>query len=275
MTQSKIAEEQSFQFLLHRIKKVKGLDFSEYRSACLKRRIDTRLRVHRLQNYNEYMQFLSKNPEEYDELLNAATINVSEFFRDKSAWDIVEQKILPMIIQQKIDKNKRIIRLWSAGSSRGEEAYTLAILFYEILKSQINKFNIKIYGTDIDKASLKDAKSGIYNPSSVQNIRKDRLNKYFNFDGKNYKIKDEIKALTHFQSKDLVLAEPLEHIDFIICRNVLIYFTKALQTKVMDKFNIALQPAGFLMLGKTESFGPFMDQYFKSFHSAERIYQKK
>ncbi len=275
MKELNAGEELAFQCILRKIKSVKGLDFSQYRPACLKRRVDTRLRVHHLENYNEYIQFLSKNPAEYDELLNVATINVSEFFRDTEAWEFVEKKIIPTIIQLKEAKNKRIIRLWSAGSSKGEEAYTLAILFSEVLKTKINEFNIKIYGTDIDKASLKDAQHGLYNPASVKNISTDRLNRYFNFDGKQYKIKEEIQALTHFQNKDLILGEPLELIDFIICRNVLIYFTKELQTKVMAKFSSALQPQGFLMLGKTESFGPFMEEHFKSFNSAERIYQKR
>lgn len=267
-------DEIAYQCILRKMKSVKGLDFSGYRSACLKRRIDTRLRAHQLENYNEYLQFLSKNPQEYDELLNVATINVSEFFRDKEAWQFVEKNIIPALIQQKETKNKRIIRLWSAGCSSGEEAYTLAILFHEILQAKITDFNIKIYGTDIDKDSLKKAKNGCYQSSSIKNIPTGLLKKYFDYDGKQYKVKDEIQALTHFQNKDLILSEPLELIDFVICRNVLIYFTKELQAKIMAKFNSALQPNGYLMLGKTESFGPFMEGYFKSYNSSERIYQK-
>lgn len=275
MKQSDTDEEQAFYAILYKLKRVKGLDFSQYRSACLKRRIDTRLYIHHLKNYKEYIQFLRKNPAEYDELLNAATINVSEFFRDKSSWKFVQQTLLPTLIQKKIDKNQRTIRVWSAGCSSGEEVYTLAIIFNELLGKQIDQFNIKIYGTDIDKISLKKAQEGRYSSENMQNIGADELNRYFDQDGKYYTIKNNLRLFTAFENRDLVLAEPLKCIDLIACRNVLIYFSKALQEKIMAKFNRALNPNGILMLGKTETYGTHMEEYFQPYYPAERIYQKR
>lgn len=177
-------QDRTFQLLLYKIKNERGFDFLQYRPALLKRRIDARLKARRVDNYIEYIGLLNREPEEYEKLIDVATINVTEFFRDPAAWQVVRDRILPGLIQNKDQKGQRLIRVWSAGTSGGEEAYTLAILLRELLGECLKEFRVKIYGTDIDRASLERAKLGEYPPESVRNVSPSLLKKIFYFYGK-------------------------------------------------------------------------------------------
>ena len=263
-----------FKFLLDKIQRNKGADFSLYRTGTLKRRIDSRLKAAGCKDYSDYIIYLNKNPEEYDNLISAITINVTEFFRNPETFDVLEKKVIPEIIRSKKELGKKIIRAWSAGASNGEEAYSLAILFLEVLQENIADFDIVVYGTDIDPACIEKGKAGIYTALSMKEINKERLTRYFNKKEENYEVDDSIKKLTKFTAHNLVSDEFLKHLDLILCRNVVIYFTKPLQEMVYSNFARALNKDGFLVLGKVESLWGFAQKYFAAFDNRERIYRK-
>lgn len=270
----KLVQDKDFMLLLMCIKDKIGVDFSQYRLTSLKRRIDNRLKINNLSHYREYIQFLNQNPTELVALAKLVTINLTAFFRDKPAWKVVEQQVMPAIIEKKIMKKQHHIKVWSAGTSSGEEAYTLAILFHKILGDQIKQFNLKIYGTDIDEASLKKANAGCYPTKSMQYMPASILQKYFIADETGYEVHETLRKVTEFKYHDLVASEMYMSMDFIVCRNVLIYFNRELQSLILEKFHRTLHQEGFLMLGKTESMIYQTKPDFLIYDSRERIYQK-
>lgn len=265
--------DQGFLALQRRILKEKGLDLSQYREKCLKRRIDVRLRATGAQTYLEYMAVLKRDPSEYDRFLDDLTINVTRFFRDKEAFKVIKNDVIGKMVSAKQRQNKRIIRVWSAGCATGEEPYSMGILFNEILGHKISRFLISIYATDIDPNILKKAKAAEYDDDSVSGIEGNMLRKYFRYDGK-YKLNEEITKMVKFKRHDLISDEPLTHMDIILCRNVLIYLSRDLQQKLFKKFGDGLNRAGYLILGKTESLIREPAKMFRHVNMKERIYQK-
>lgn len=162
-----INNDQGFLALQKRIFKERGLDLSQYKEKCLKRRIDVRLRVTGAQSYLEYMVVLRKDPKEYDRLFDTLTINVTNFFRDINTYSVIENKVIPELVSSKKNQGKKIIRIWSAGCASGEEPYSIAILFHEILKESIGDFLISIYATDIDEEVMGKAKKAEYEAGAV------------------------------------------------------------------------------------------------------------
>ena len=268
-----INNDQEFLALLKRIFKERGLDLSQYKEKCLKRRIDVRLRVTGAQSYLEYMAVLKKDPKEYDRLFDTLTINVTNFFRDRNTYSVIENKVIPELVSSKKNQGKKIIRIWSAGCASGEEPYSIAILFHEILKESIGDFLISIYATDIDEEVMGKAKKAEYEASAVSETDMKIINRYFN-QNQNYILKEEIKQMVRFKRHDLISDEPLTHLDIILCRNVLIYFSRDLQVSLFNKFYEGLNRGGYLILGKTESLAGEFAGLFQSVNIEEKIYQK-
>jgi len=219
------------------------------------------------------MAILKRDSSEYDRLLEDLTINVTNFFRDKSVYRVIEEVIIPELISSKKIKRKRIIRVWSAACASGEEPYSMAILFHEILGNKLNEFLISIHATDIDKVSLKKAKSGEYEADIFSEVDEKILRRYFNRNLK-FGLREEVKKMVKFKHHDLISDQPLTHMDIILCRNVLIYFSRELQRKLFRKFYEGLNKAGYLILGKTESLMGEPTRMFKQVNMTERIYQK-
>lgn len=262
-----------FQFLLGKIQKIKSVDFSLYRSGTVKRRIQSRLRATGCENYSDYLAYLGKHSREYDLLLDAMTINVTEFFRDPRVFGLLEKKVIPHIIQEKEKSGRKSIRVWSAGCSHGQESSSLAMLFFEALE-QKRGFHLQIFGTDIDPKCIEAARAGIYDPSQIRKIHPDFTNKYFTFDGAYYQLRRELRDVMRFNLHNMVSDKPLQFMDLVLCRNVLIYFTRPLQESVCRNFADALNGGGFLVLGKVESLlGPAVEN-FRAINLHERIYQK-
>jgi len=268
-----ISDDQGFLALQKRIFKEKGLDLSQYREKYLKRRINMRLTATGSHTYLEYMSVLKKDPREYDKLFNTLTINVTQFFRDAGAFKVIKDVVLRKIISAKQKQNKKLIRVWSAGCASGEEPYSIGILFNEILGNRVNHFLISIYATDIDANSLKKARAAEYENNSVSEVEENILRRYFQYNGK-YKLKEEIKQMVKFKHHDLISDEPLTHVDIILCRNALIYFSRELQKNLFKKFYKGLNKGGYLILGKTESLVGEPARMFQLVNMTERIYQK-
>ena len=266
-------DEQTFHALRKKILKEKGLDLGQYKEKCLKRRIDVRVRATGVHTYLDYMAVLKKDPLEYDRLLDTLTINVTRFFRDRATYRVIEDKVIPELISSKKKEGKKIIRVWSTACASGEEPYSMAILFHKILGDRIGDHLISIYATDIDGNVMKKAKRGEYEAGALSEVDEKILKRYFNRNRK-FGVKEEIKQMVRFKRHDLISDRPLAHLDIILCRNVLIYFSRDLQMKLFDRFYKALNQGGYLILGKTESLAGESAGLFHPVNIRERIYQK-
>ncbi len=224
--------------------------------------------------YQDYMVVLKKNPSEYNELVDALTINVSSFFRDRGTFGVIEDTVLPQLISSKQKHNKNIVRLWSAGCAGGEEPYSLAICLRELLGDRIRDFFISIYATDIDKTSLDRARLAEYSEEILKGVGEKRLRTYFAYCNGKCTPRREVKELVKFKRHDLIADRPLMHVDVILCRNVVIYFSRDLQEKLFHKFHDGLNPGGYLVIGRTETLTSGASKLFRPIDVKERVYQK-
>ena len=266
-------KEKALDDLINKIRDDRGVDFSGYRRSILKRRIALRLTANKVNSYVEYLSVLAKNPHEYEDLFEALTINVSEFFRDPYVWMNIKD-LLEEIIGRNSAKNEPTV-LWSAGCAHGEEPYSLAIIAREVDNF---KTPVKIYATDIDADSLKGAKEGVYDSmNTIRNVLKGYFNfafdKYFSFRDGRYHVSDSLKDLIEFKYLDLTASSYLENVDMILCRNVFIYFDKALQERSVDRFYRALKPGGYLIVGETETLVPEAGMVFIMVGKNRAIFQ--
>jgi len=267
-------KQQAFQLLLNKIYEDRGLDFRHYRPEVLKRRLALRMRLNKVESYADYLILLIKKPEEYEKLFEILCINVSEFFRDPDIW-ITIKDLLEKIILQKIKDDPRL-RIWSAGCANGEEPYSIAILLKEIVKQHdINKFSWEIFGTDIDKQSLRIADNAEYAKETLKNVSTEYLKQYFTpLDGR-YRLNPEIKNMVKFQYLDLISQELITDTDIVLCRNVFIYFNRSLQDQLLMKFYKSLKLGGHLIMGKVETIWGEAKEIFEEIDPRERIFRKK
>jgi chemotaxis protein methyltransferase CheR len=271
----KTTEEKDFLLLKNKIFKDTSLDCHQYKDNYLKRRIGVRMRAGGLETYEDYLRLLIYDPKEYEHLLRDITINVTQFFRDPEVFILLEEEILPLMIYDKVKNNRKIIRVWSAGCSSGEEAYSLAILLHDLLGEEKGNFICSIYGTDIDEKCLSQAREGRYLPRQVESVKPSYLSRYFHFDGEMYHVSDDIKDMVRYGSQDLFSEDKSGHFDVILCRNVLIYFTREMQGKLFTQFHNSLNDGGYLIIGKTETLIDQSGEMFTIWNATERIYQKK
>lgn len=267
-------DERELATLLTKIQMERGVDLSGYKSSTFIRKVDARLQALHIDSLLEYIRFLGQNPAEYDRFIEIVTTNVTEFFRDMRVFKEIERSIIPQIIQYKRQRNNKIIRVWSAGTASGEEAYSLAILFCEQLGPRINDFVLKIYGTDIDHKCLERAKQAEYSFDEVKKMDNTRIAKYFIQANDKYRLIDGIKEMVTFLHHDLVHDEPLRYMDLVVCRNVLIYFSKDAQVKICAKLSQSLNDCGYLVLGLVESIVGRSKIGFKTLERSLKIYQK-
>ncbi|MFH1339112.1 MAG: CheR family methyltransferase [Candidatus Omnitrophota bacterium] len=264
--------EKSFELLLDKIYQDRGLDFRHYRRELLKRRIAVRLRANKLDLYSNYLRLLIKKPEEYDKLFEVLTINVSEFFRDSDVW-VTLRIILENLIKTKKQNHDYSIKIWSAGCAKGEEAYSLAILMSNLLKTN-NQLSFKVYGTDIKQECVRVARIAEYGKDYLKNVNADYLNAYFEHAGGKYLVKKEITELVEFRQLDLINTPHLENMDVVLCRNVFIYFSRSLQEALLMKFYKSLVKGGYLILGKVETILGEAKEIFHEINYGAKIYQK-
>ena len=277
-----MTEDKAFDEIISLIRTKISYDCSQYKVKCLKRRINVRIRATNSINYLGYLNYLKTNPQEFSELADSLTINVTRFFRNKTVFDIIDNTIFDSILQNKIKKRSRILNIWSAGCSSGEEPYSLAIIAHQFLqrKNLVGKITIRILGTDIDRASLEKAKIGIYPETAFEETPSEIVETYFsplpNYRRKHYQICNTIKKNVRFSYLNLVTERPKLYFDLILCRNVLIYFNRDLQQHVFKTLVDSLNSGGYIVLGKTETLIGFSFQpNVISFDKRERIYYKQ
>lgn len=268
-----LSEDRAFEAVKKKIYDMRGLDTRQYKDSYIKRRLATRMRATGVESYGEYLGVLNRNAEEFNPLLNALTINVTEFFRNPETYEAIED-VLKELILEKEKKGRNLIRIWSAGCSSGEEPYSIAILLSEILKDRLNDFNISIHATDVDNAILERAKAGEYKIETFKNIKKLYLTKYFTREEDSYIVKNDVKRFIKFKRHDLISEKKLGLFDAVLCRNVVIYFSKDLQERLYMHFYNSLVAGGYFIMGKTETLLGEAQSKFKPVNKSERIYQK-
>ena len=228
-----------------------GHDFSNYKRPTLLRRIERRITVRNLPNLVTYASFLQETPDEVNALLKDLLISVTNFFRDKKAFEALELEILPAILKNKTHEDQ--VRIWVAGCATGEEAYSIAMICAEQTMNVIDAPKVQIFATDIDEGAIAHAREGFYTINDAADVSTERLRRFFNKEGDGYRIRREIREMVLFANHNFIKDPPFSHLDLVSCRNVLIYLNRAAQERVMETFHFALNTGGFLFLGTSES----------------------
>ena len=262
------------------LNKTRNLDFTGCRESMLERHISKRFIPTDSNGFSDYNAYIKAHPEELDNLIQVLTINVSWFFRDALTFEFLSG-ILDDLVKKKMEIGDRWFRVWSAGCSTGEEAYSLAIIINDFLHKEQRKFRLNIFATDIDNKALSIAEAGSYSAEAVQNVKQGQIAAYFSLSGSKFEVDPSIKALVDFSYHDLLdrkNSSPPESVfgnfDLILCRNVLIYFDPEHQERIFDKFYKSLNKEGFLVLGESEvPVGKYKTHFVRE-NSCCRIYRK-
>ncbi len=260
--------------LITKVAEERGFDLGQYRRQYLERRVAARLRHLDLHSYRQYADFLDEHPEEYAKLLDALTINVTDFYRDSGVFDIFREQIVPDMLAEKSRTRHRMIRAWSAGCATGEETYSIAMSFLDGMQSSDDRFLLSILGTDLDERALGVARAGVYGIDKLSHIPPEHQVKYTQAHGDTFEIRPEVRQHVRFRPLNLFSDKPISVVDVIFCRNVFIYFSREQQDAVLDRFWSALARGGYLVLGRSEKLSKNAAQRLELINGRERIYRK-
>jgi two-component system CheB/CheR fusion protein len=267
-----LGDQRMLHVLLDEVRERSGIDFRQYKSATIMRRVSRLMGAGGFGSVGQYLRYLQSHPEGYALLTRSLLINVTEFFRDRELFEYISEKIVPDLIRH-AQANGNELRLWSAGCATGEEAYSLAIIVAEALGDRLRDFHVRIFATDLDESAINFARHGVYPESALVHVSADLVNRYFAKIDHGYEVKKQLRALTVFGQHDLAQRAPFPRTDLCLCRNVLIYFTKELQQRTLQLFAFSLRTGGYLVLGKAETTNPF-PEYFQPLHRAFKIYRR-
>jgi two-component system CheB/CheR fusion protein len=251
-----------------------GIDFNHYKPSTVTRRIERRLALARSQNIDEYLARLQSERAELDALYHDLLIGVTRFFRDPEAFELLEQRILPELMTR--EPRTAPLRLWVAGCATGEEAYSLAIILQDLM-ARYGERPVKIFATDVHRMSLDRAAAAIYDEGAVANVSPNRLARYFIRTGNAYQVTPELRQLIVFAQHNVIRDAPFTRLDFVACRNLLIYLRPVAQQRVLSFFHFALKQGGVLFLGPSETLGPLahgfeiVDKHWQIYRRAGEI----
>ncbi|MDX3910228.1 MAG: CheR family methyltransferase [Sphingobium sp.] len=250
MVQKSVADTE-FEALLQYIQQSRGMDFRGYKRTSLKRRIALRMEAVSVESFGQYQAILEADPSEFENLLNTVLINVTSFFRDPEAWEVLKDEVLPAIIAR--CEGDLPIRIWSVGCASGAEPYSIAMLLAEQLGAADFCRRVKVYATDLDEEALRAARLATYLPREVDNVPAPFLEKYFERTNNHYVFERELRKCVIFGRHNIVRDAPISRIDLLLCRNLLIYLEAETQAIVLPRLHYALNPEGCLFLGKAET----------------------
>ncbi len=259
--------------LKRKILSERGLDCDRFKESFFLRRVAGRLRSTDQPTLRAYIRFLDQYPGEYARLFDALSISVTQFFRDPSTFRFLRARLLPSLLADNAATPSRSFRAWSVGCATGQETYSLAILLAGAMERAPKGLTVRIYGTDIDAEAVADAKRGVYERSAMEGVARAYAMRYF-VRNSHFRVSPEIRQFVRFKVHDLTKDQPLRYVDLLLCRNVLVYFSKATQRRLLDTFYAALRVGGFLVLGKTETIGTGAKGRFVPFDIKERVYRK-
>jgi two-component system, chemotaxis family, CheB/CheR fusion protein len=264
--------DSAFDALLDFLKRSRGFDFAGYKRTSLERRLNRRMDAIGCKSYDDYLDYLEVQPEEYERLSDALLINVTEFFRDPPAWEHLRDAILPgMIAAKDLDEP---IRVWSAGCASGQEAYTAAIVLAEYLGEDAYRERVKIYATDVDEDALTAARQAVYTDKQLESMPEELRAKYFERADERMAFRADLRGAVIFGRNNLVADAPISRLDLLLCRNTLMYFTAETQGRILRHFHFALRDHGVLMLGKSEMMISHRD-VFEAVDINRRVFRKR
>ncbi|NVD72721.1 PAS domain-containing protein [Duganella sp. BJB1802] len=264
------ALQQLFQLLL----KHTGANFSDYKLSTVLRRTDRRLKLRQCDTLAEYVAYLRENPAEIELLFKELLIGVTNFFRDAKVWDFLMETALPQLLEA--HPEGAAFKAWVPACSTGEEAYSLAIAFNEVLERQrpTAQYTLQIFATDLDEDAIDRARQGVFGPGIAADVSAEQLERYFLPDEKGgYRIRKDVRNTIIFARQNVISDPPFTKLDILCCRNLLIYFTTKLQEQLIPLFHYALKTGGLLMLGSADTPGHF-NELFVPVTGAGRIYRR-
>jgi two-component system CheB/CheR fusion protein len=264
-------DDQSYQKILQLLRELSGLDLRQYKAETIRRRIARRMLLLRMEHLAQYHRFLQMRGDELRTLQEDVLINVTRFFRDPGFWDSLRTNVLPVVLQDR--PPQKPIRIWCAGCSTGEEAYSLSITVLEYLSHLGLETPVQIFGTDASDLSIEAARMAVYPETLVSEISTDRLRRYFVKIDRGYQVSKRVRDTCIFARQNLCNDPPFSHIDILSCRNVMIYFNQVLQRQVMLTFHYALEVGGFMLLGMSEGLRDYSDM-FNTVDRKHKIYMK-
>jgi two-component system CheB/CheR fusion protein len=240
----------TLEVLLEHLKRSRGFDFTGYKRTSLERRVRKRMEEVGVSDYTAYLDYLEVQPDEFPALFDTVLINVTGFFRDPPAWDYYRDEIVPRLLEALGPDDP--IRVWCAACAAGQETYTMAMVLAEALGTEAYLERVKIYATEVDEDALNQARQGSYSAKEVEPIPAVLLERYFEQGDQRYTFRKDLRRSVIFGRNDLTQDAPISRIDLLTCRNTLMYFNAETQARILGRFNFALNPWGYLFLGKSE-----------------------
>jgi chemotaxis methyl-accepting protein methylase len=265
-------DDAGFRALSEKISRDRGFSCASYKERCLRRRIAVRMRARGVHTFGDYAAVLDADTHEYERLLDVLTINVTKLFRNWETYAALSRLVVPAVWA----RPEAELGLWSAGCSSGEEAYSLAILFHRhaVHAGEGGRLGrVRVLGSDIDRESLAAAARGTFGEAAFADTPRELRDRYFSSDPP-FAVAPEIRRLVAFERRD-ILREPLPQAQHVIaCRNVIIYFDRATQEALFERFHASLRPGGFLVLGKVETLLGPARSLFVPVDARERIFRR-
>ncbi len=250
-----------------------GHDFSQYKRKTIYRRIERRMAVHQIAQLDGYVRYLGETPAEVEALFRDLLIGVTHFFRDAEAFEALETQVIPQLVGGK--SGNSTVRVWVAGCSTGEEAYSIAILLREKIEALKQGCKLQVFATDIDPRAIATARAAVYPASIATDITQQRLERYFlAMEDGQYRVHDTIRDLLVFSEHDVTKDPPFSRMDLISFRNVMIYMGANLQKKVLPLLHYGLNPGGTLFLGSSETVGE-QGELFSTLDSKAKLYLRQ
>lgn len=266
------SEEETLSHIYTILKNASGIDFTYYKRSTILRRIERRMLVTHTATLSDFAHLLGDSSDEVNTLVKEILIGVTNFFRDPAFFEKLKYNAVHKIIERSNEDEP--IRVWSAGCSTGEEAYSVAILFREVMEELQVQRDVKIFATDVDSRAIEQAGKGVFSENIVDDVTPDRLARFFIKQNDSYQVSKDIRRMIVFATHNMFSDPPFGKLDMIICRNVMIYFQPVLRRGLFAIFHSALKNNGFLFLGKSETAGEYVN-LFKPVCAAEKIYIHK
>ncbi len=268
-----IRDNSALEKIIILLRTVTGNDFSLYKKNTVYRRIERRMGVHKIEKISLYVNFLLENPKELEILLKELLIGVTSFFRDSPVWEKLKDTIIPAIIANKPPGTQ--LRSWIVGCSTGEEAYSMAMIFREVVDklSPTGGYTLQIFATDLDNEAIEAARKGLYPLNIEADVSPKRLSRFFTATDEGYRIKTEIREMVVFAKHNIISHPPFTKIDILSCRNLLIYMDVELQKKLLGLFYYSIVPEGFMVLGSAETLG-LQSNIFSQVDAKLKIYNR-
>ncbi|RNC72312.1 MAG: protein-glutamate O-methyltransferase CheR [Desulfuromonadales bacterium] len=276
-----LPEEISFDFpdgAFARVREIlkarRDFDIGSYKDKYMKRRIAIRVRATHAVSVDDYCELLARSDGEQELLLKGLTIHVSQFFRNRPAFEKLREAVFPALFARLRQEGREEVTIWSVGCASGEEPYSLAIILRDSFAEELKKFKVSLVATDIHEGILDVARKGVYGPERLQDIPDGVLDRWFTKVGEKFELAPPIREMVAFRRGDLFDPVSIIESDLILCRNVLIYFERSEQERILNGFALALRTGGVLVLGKAETLVGETRRRFTTLCPVERMYVK-